>query len=62
MARPTKHRRIRCNPVSLYFKPRGIPMYKLKEVTIDHHELEALRLADVLNFTTENAAKKIKLQ
>jgi len=36
-------------------------MYKLNEVTIEHDELEALRLADVLNFTHENAAKKMKI-
>jgi len=61
MARPKKNRRIRCNPASLYFKPRGIPMHKLDEVTLEHDELEALRLADVLKFSHEDAAKKMKI-
>ena len=61
MARPKKHRRIRCNPASLYFKPRGIPMHKLDEVTLEHDELEALRLADVLKYSHEDAAKKMKI-
>ncbi len=61
MARPKKHRRIRCNPASLYFKPRGIPMHKLDEVTLEHDELEALRLADVLKYSHEDAAKKMRI-
>lgn len=61
MARPKKRRRIRCNPASLYFKPRGIPMHKLDEVTLEHDELEALRLADLLKYSHENAAKKMKI-
>lgn len=61
MARPKKHRRIRCNPASLYFKPRGIPMHKLDEVTLEHDELETLRLADVLKYSHEDAAKKMEI-
>ncbi len=61
MARPKKHRKIRCNPATLYFKPRGIPMHKLNEVTLDHDELEALRLADVLKYSHDNAAKRMKI-
>ena len=61
MARPKKHRRIRCNPASLYFKPRGIPIHKLNEVILEQDELEALRLADVLKFSHEDAAEKMKI-
>ena len=61
MARPKKHRRIHCNPASFYFKPRGIPMHNLDEVILDRDELEALRLADVLKYSHEGAAKRMKV-
>ncbi len=47
MVRPTKQRCISCDPVSDYFKPRGVPMQLLDEVRLDLDELEALRLADL---------------
>jgi|ERR1035437_3275398 predicted DNA-binding protein (UPF0251 family) len=46
MARPIKSRRICCSPEARYFKPRGIPMTELEEVSLALDELEALRLAD----------------
>lgn len=61
MARPRKHRKVYCNPAAHYFKPRGIPMHKLDEITIDHDELEALRLADILKKSHEEAAEKMKI-
>ncbi len=61
MPRPRKHRRICCNPSAYYFKPREIPMYKLQEVVLDHDELESLRLADLLTYSHEKAAKKMKI-
>jgi predicted DNA-binding protein (UPF0251 family) len=61
MPRPRKQRRICCNPTSDYFKPRGIPMYELQEIIIDHAELEALRLADLLAYSHEKAANEMKI-
>ena len=61
MARPKKHRKIHCKPAAYYFKPRGIPMHNLDEITIDHDELEALRLADILKTSHEEAAEKMKI-
>ena len=61
MPRPRKHRRICCNPSSVYFKPRGIPMYELQEIILDHDELESLRLADLLAYSHEKAAKEMKI-
>ena len=61
MARPKKHRKIYCNPAAYYFKPRGVPMNKLDEITIDHDELEALRLADILNKSHEESAEKMRI-
>lgn len=60
MARPKKHKTINCNPLAYYFKPRGIPMYDLEEVILEPEELEALRLADYLNLSQEEAAEKMK--
>jgi uncharacterized protein len=47
VSRPQKQRCVSCNPVSDYFKPRGIPMHSLTEVALELDELEAIRLADL---------------
>ena len=47
MARPEKKRKIRCNPASYYFKPRGISLADLDEIELAQDELEAIRLADL---------------
>ncbi|OGU32943.1 MAG: hypothetical protein A2057_13005 [Ignavibacteria bacterium GWA2_35_9] len=61
MPRPKKHRRVCCNPSAYYFKPRGIPVYELEEIILDHDELESLRLADLLAYSHEKAAKEMKI-
>jgi predicted DNA-binding protein (UPF0251 family) len=61
MPRPKKQRRICCNPTACYFKPRGIPVYELEEVLLDNDELESLRLADLMNYSQENAAKEMNI-
>jgi uncharacterized protein len=61
MPRPRKYRRVCCNPSAHYFKPRGIPVYELDEVTIEHDELESLRLADYLAYSHELAAKEMNI-
>ena len=61
MSRPRKHRRVCCNPSSYYFKPRGIPVYELEEIILDHDELESLRLADLLAYSHENGAKEMNI-
>jgi predicted DNA-binding protein (UPF0251 family) len=57
MPRPRKHRRVCCNPSVYYFKPRGIPMYELQKIILDHDELESLRLSDLLAYSYEKAAQ-----
>lgn len=47
MARPPKQRCIACQPATAYFKPRGVPLALLDEVTLALDEIEALRLADL---------------
>ena len=46
MVRPLKCRMIGVSPAATYFKPRGIAMFLLEEVSLELDELEALRLAD----------------
>ncbi len=36
-------------------------MYELEEIVIEHDELEALRLADLLGYTHENGAAEMKI-
>ena len=61
MARPKKNRKIRCSTAAYYFKPRGIPMADLQEVILEVDELEAIRLGDMLNYSQEEAAVKMKI-
>lgn len=61
MARPKKHRRINCDPMSYYFKPAGVPIGHLEEIILEDDELEALRLGDLLNLSQEDAAVKMKI-
>jgi predicted DNA-binding protein (UPF0251 family) len=55
------YRRIRCNPDTNYFKPRGIPLDMLEEVNLTLDELEAVRLADLEGLYQEDAAKKMNI-
>ncbi|MHB1048599.1 MAG: DUF134 domain-containing protein [Bacteroidota bacterium] len=61
MPRPRKNRRVCCNPSADYFKPRGIPVYELEEIVLDHDELESLRLADFLAYSHERGAKEMHI-
>jgi len=61
MSRPCRCRRIRCNPDTNYFKPRGIPLDSLEEVNLTLDELEALCLADWEGLYQEDAAKKMDI-
>ena len=61
MARPCRCRRIRCDPDTNYFKPRGIPLDMLEEVNLTLDELEAIRLADWEGLYQEDAAKKMNI-
>ncbi len=59
MARPKKKRIVACNPAISYFKPRGIPLINLEEVLLTVDEREALRLADLLGLSYEEAGLKM---
>lgn len=57
MARPRKDRWVANNSGVSYFKPRGIPMLELTEVRLTIDEREAIRLADLLGMSHEEAGK-----
>ncbi len=61
MSRPKKCRCIHCSPCSDYFKPRGIPLVELEEVSLKLDELEALRLADYEGLYHEEAARRMDI-
>ncbi len=59
MSRPKKCRCINCTPNTFYFKPKGIPVFELEEVSLSLDELEAIRLADYEGLYHEDAALKM---
>lgn len=59
MSRPKKCRCINYNPRTLYFKPRGIPLFRLEETGLEIDELEAIRLADYEGLYHVEAAQKM---
>jgi len=61
MARPKKHRMVSFNPQIDYFKPRGIPMRDLSEVCLAVDEREAIRLADLIGMSHEDAGRHMNV-
>jgi len=61
MPRPRLRRRICGKPCSNYFKPAGIGIRDLEEVTLNHAEFEALRLKDLQGFSQEECAKQMEV-
>lgn len=59
MVRPRKDRIVKFNPAVSYFKPRGIPMFDLAEVALTIDEREAIRLADLLDLSHEEAGRRM---
>jgi len=59
MVRPVKCRMIGFSPTATYFKPRGISMFLLEEVSLELDELEALRLADFEGLYQADAAERM---
>ena len=59
MSRPFAPRRIGCRPGATYFKPAGVPLRVLEEVTLTLDEFEALRLADLEGLYQEQAAEQM---
>jgi len=59
MVRPRKDRIVAYKPEVSYFKPRGIPMVELEEVRLTVDEREAIRLADLIGLSHEEAGRKM---
>ena len=56
-----RRRRIKMPPAMEGFKPFGIPMRELEHVVLLFEEYEAIRLADYVNLTQEEAAQKMEI-
>jgi predicted DNA-binding protein (UPF0251 family)/DNA-directed RNA polymerase subunit RPC12/RpoP len=59
LARPIKPKLVGEAPRTDYFKPRGIPLADLEEITLNVEELEALRLVDLEGMYQEDAAREM---
>ncbi len=59
MARPPKCRLVGREPSVTYFKPRGIPLRDLDEVTLTVEGLEALRLSEIEGLDQDSAAERM---
>jgi len=61
MPRPKKNRKINFEPNITYFKPRGIPLQSLENVSLRYDELEAIRLKYLKNLDQTACAKKMHI-
>ena len=61
MPRPLKPRAVRHDPDVVHFKPAGVPMRLLEEVSLGLDELEALRLADLENLSHEQVGEMMNV-
>lgn len=61
MPRPTKPRWVEFFPAVTYFKPAGVRMRDLEEVSLGVDEMEALRLKDLMGLEQEDCAKRMNL-
>lgn len=56
MPRPFKNRYVNVQPISVIYKPAGIPARELEWVTLHLDEFEAIRLLDHVGLDQEQAA------
>ena len=61
MARPQHRRYVEQTPGATYFKPCGVPLSALDEVTLSVEGLEALRLADLSGLSATEAAQRCRV-
>ncbi len=59
MARPPKCRIVDREPAVTYFKPRGVPLRELDEVTLTVEGAEALRLSEIEGLDQDSAAERM---
>lgn len=61
MPRPRKRRIVTHRPRATIYKPAGVPLDGLQQVTLLQEELEALRLADLDGLTQAQAAARMEV-
>lgn len=61
MPRPPKPRLVRHEPEVVHFKPAGVPMRLLEEVSLGHDELESMRLADLEGLSHEQVGEMMNV-
>ena len=61
MPRPRKFRRVRGRFSATFFKPAGVPLRALEEISLARDEVETIRLKDVENLDQISAAAKMKI-
>lgn len=61
MPRPRICRRVCCEPGIKYFKPRGVPMWRLEDVSLTVDEFEAIRLKDLEGLEQTIAAESMHI-
>lgn len=61
MIKLRKKRFLRTNPKTLYFKPQGIPLRSLKEITLSSDEFEAIKLHDFDNLNQIDSAEQMQI-
>ncbi len=61
MPRPVRCRAVGFSPGVSYFKPRGVPLYRLDEVILYVDELEAVRLSDLEGMQQEECARSMNI-
>lgn len=61
MPRPRKRRKLSRIPKPAIYKPAGVPLDNLRQISLLHEELEALRLADLEKMTQAQAAESMKV-
>jgi predicted DNA-binding protein (UPF0251 family) len=61
MPRPQKCRRVEFLPDVTYFKPAGVPLRVLDEVTLTVEEAEAIRLKDMEGLEQQEGAERMNI-
>jgi predicted DNA-binding protein (UPF0251 family) len=59
--RPRKRRHLDRQPTPAIYKPAGVALNDLNQVLLLPEELEALRLADLLELSQEQAAERMQV-
>ena len=61
MKKKKKRRFLEGNPKICYFKPQGVPLKALEEITLNHDEFETLRLHDVIKLNQTKSASQMQI-